>query len=446
MDSGALDTHFSETARRRVFYQYPQGAAPLTGLLSLADDQMVDKPTFGWWEDRLPTYSTKTVSGPTAVGPWETAAGADVAEDADLAVGTQYRLYVSDNELFRARDIVWVQDIVRDGASEAAVQGKFIVDSKGTDTDDYLLIRPITQVTGIANDIAHNGSTTYYNVYMIGTAAPEGDGAGTGAYYEPVEIENYTQIFRTAFSFTRTALKAGLRFDKTGIYRDKAKKNSLRHMIAMEKAMLWGEKGTENVTVGTETVPERKMGGVRYFLELWEAGSTYGNSGASANSDDEKRIIKLSDGTVSREDFEGYLERIFRYGNDVSNEKLCLCGSGALMALNRMVDRNSLATRKLSSKEAYGMDVTRWDSPFGTIYFKTHPLLSQNAALRYDAFFLDVGNLKYTYLQDSDTTLLTNRQNNDDDLRKDEWLTECGLEVRFPESHMLVENLQNIIA
>ena len=64
--------------------------------------------------------------------------------------------------------------------------------------------------------------------------------------------------------------------------------------------------------------------------------------------------------------------------------------------------------------------------------------------MMYNALVLDVGNLKYRYLTDSDTILLKNRQNPGEDRRRDEWLTECGLEARFPESHMYFKNVQTI--
>jgi hypothetical protein len=78
------------------------------------------------------------------------------------------------------------------------------------------------------------------------------------------------------------------------------------------------------------------------------------------------------------------------------------------------------------------------------VHFKTHPLFSQDTTLRNDGLLLDVQNLKFRALNDSDTTLLANRQPRDYDGRKDEWLTEAGLEVNFPESNMYIKNLQVI--
>jgi len=93
--------------------------------------------------------------------------------------------------------------------------------------------------------------------------------------------------------------------------------------------------------------------------------------------------------------------------------------------------------------DTYGMDVVKHKTPFGTVYYKTHPLMSQNAILRNNAFFLDVQNFVYRYLDGRDDALLKNRQANDADFRKDEWLGETGLEIRFPESHMYLQNVQS---
>jgi hypothetical protein len=265
----------------------------------------------------------------------------------------------------------------------------------------------------------------------------------------PVKHTNHTQIFRNAFSFTRTALKHPTDFDSSGVYKEKAKDNAIDHMVEMEKAFLWGVKGVQTVVVDGESLPERTTGGIRHFLEQWEAAnSTYrGGAGAAAvtlNTDDNKRIINFSTGSVSWKEFNDFLERAFRTTNNRAFEKLILCGNGMLAAINTALENRAVTNKNFRSETVYGMNVTTWVTPFGTVHFKTHPLFNRSAAWRFDGLLLDVQNLRYRALNDSDTTLLKNRQANGQDRRKDEWLTEAGLEVRFPESHMWFENLQNI--
>jgi hypothetical protein len=68
-------------------------------------------------------------------------------------------------------------------------------------------------------------------------------------------------------------------------------------------------------------------------------------------------------------------------------------------------------------------------------------LFDEDPDLQGTALFLDLGNLKYRPLSDSDTVFLKGRQANDRDARKDEWLTEAGLELRFPESCMYIKGV-----
>ena len=54
---------------------------------------------------------------------------------------------------------------------------------------------------------------------------------------------------------------------------------------------------------------------------------------------------------------------------------------------------------------------------------------------------LDVHSIKYRALLDRDTQLLKMRQNPGDDKRKDEFLTEAGVEFWQPEANMLIKNV-----
>jgi len=152
--------------------------------------------------------------------------------------------------------------------------------------------------------------------------------------------------------------------------------------------------------------------------------------------------------TITRSELEGYLQRVFAVSNNKTNEKLVLGGAGFIGAINVAYERLIQTTRSLGKKddETYGMNLTGLQTVHGMIWMKSHPLFSQRTDMMYNALVLDVGNLKYRYLTDSDTILLKNRQNPGEDRRRDEWLTECGLECRFPESHMYFKNVAIISA
>jgi len=287
--------------------------------------------------------------------------------------------------------------------------------------------------------VVYNSSTNVcIDFLVVGSAFAEGAlDTSSGIYNLSVNPYSYTQIFRTPFQITGTALKTSSKFDETGVYKDMAKENSVNHMIEMEKNYIFGERNVFN-SGGTIV---RTMGGILWYLRQWEAGSFYGNSAATVDTDDNKRIITNSTGVLTEKTYNKYLERLFRVTNNMSNEKLVLCGSGFLSVMNQMYSGKATLNCDLPMTDTYGMDVVKHRTPFGTVYYKTHPLFSQNATLRNNALFLDIQNFIYRYMDGRDTALLKNRQANDADYRKDEWLTEAGLEVRFPESHLYLQNV-----
>ena len=66
-----------------------------------------------------------------------------------------------------------------------------------------------------------------------------------------------------------------------------------------------------------------------------------------------------------------------------------------------------------------------------TVYCKAEKLTDYGMVI-------DPENVRYCHLDGRDTKLKTNIQENDRDGIKDEYLTECSLEVRLPKTHMLL--------
>ena len=240
---------------------------------------------------------------------------------------------------------------------------------------------------------------------------------------------------------TGSALKTSVKYDETGAYKDQAKEAAINHMRELEFAFIFGRKTKTIVDPSGTNLPTYTTGGILNQIELWEAGTLYEVAASTADTDDNKRIITNSSGVITEKLYDNYLERLFRVTNNKANEKLCLCGSGFLNTLNRMYKSKTTLNSDLPLTASYGMKVVSHVTPFGTVYYKTHPLFTMNAAMRYNGLFIDVGNLRYRYLDGRDTELLTNRQPNDADYRKDEWLTECGLETRYPESNLYLQNI-----
>lgn len=421
--------------RRSVFYNYPNGTAPLTGILSLLKEEATNDPEFYHYEKRMREQRTTTAMA-NAAGPFTTTAGVDLtAGGFNTTSASTGRVTVASNADIRVGHIVQIKNIPN-GAATAYITARMIVTGiVGTTKFDG---RFLETYTSISNDTDANS----IEVLVIGSAHEEGSvGAALAPYNLPISVYNYTQTLRTPFRITGTALKTAAKYDETGPYKDKAKEASIQHMIEMEKMMLFGVK-TKTVD-GTTGMPTWTTGGILYWLAQWEAGTLYGVDASTADSDDGKRIISNTGGSINEKTYDGYLERLFRVTNNVANEKLCLCGSGFLNTINQLYKSKSCLDGALPLTATYGMDVVAHRTPFGTVYYKSHPLFSQNSSMRYNALFLDVHNLMYRYVSGRDTELLKNRQPNNADYREDEWFSDCGLEARFPESHMYLQNVQN---
>lgn len=438
--------------RRTVFYYYPQGAAPLTGLLSLAKEESTNDPSFNWFEKRKDNQRSATAAitgniafyqSVTIVGSIVTA-GVTATGNITFTQGTTYgvKTIAAPDAKIRLGHII---RIVQTDANSAAQDCIFQVvaingDAPATGPADVLGLVALRTVSAAVNySLAANVGV---DINVVGSAFAEGAiGSSNNITTIPVVPNNYTGIQRTAYQITGTALKTSAKFDERGIFPDEAKEAALNHSVEMEKNFIWGEKALLTSTLNGVVSVTRTTGGLMWFLRQWEAGIVYGNSAATADTDDNKRIIVNASGRLSRKTLFNYMERVFRVTNNKTSEKLVFLGSGALNVLNQLFVSTMVQMTQPPAAEAYGMNVVKAVVPFGTLYFKTHPLFTENPIWRNSALIIDVPNLMYRYMEGRDTALLKDRAPNNADYIENEYLTEFGLECRFPESHMYIQNI-----
>lgn len=437
MSFGLLSTEVTRqyesiNSRRKIYWQFPQGAAQLMGLLSLLpNSEETDKSLFGWWERRFPTQRTATVASGTA--PFANADGSAFADGTSFVADTTYRVTVGSTAQFKPTHVIEFRAL-NYNSTTGNVTGVVTQINSAT----VMTFRPNDAVTAVVNSTTGNASIV---IAIKGTANRENARSGTGIFVAPINPTNRTQIFRSAFNLSRTALKGGLLFDKSGPYQMMAKENGMRHMLEMEKAFLWGENhevGVPDPDTGDIT-PETQTGGVYWFLQQWEkADSIYrGGSGASAitsNTDDDKRIVSVS-GTLTKKRYNQWLQQLFRVTQDKGYEKVCLCGATFISTINQLFEKDRIVQTVLEEPKTKARFVVySHETLFGTVHYKTHPLFTEDPGLTDSGMFLDLGNLRFRPLTDSDTKFLKGRQETDRDGRKDEWITEAGLEMKFPES------------
>ena len=440
--------------RRKILHLYPNGACPLTGILSMCPEEPVNDSIFIWYEKRYkspqatlrgtdPITTTAPSTGDANDGTASTTGAKVITTDYYLKVDTVKDLKKGQTlELSSDRNIqFWIVNVVP-GVATPSLLG-------------YILVRLVRAAT--FGTIATFFSTSTL-IKVIGSAYGEGQ-VGTGltstAFKRPYPIQNTTQIFRDRFTFPGSVLKMGLKYDKTGPYKEKAKDTIVDHMTSIERAIIWGKRSTTSrasFDSNQEDLTVRTMSGIIEFLELWDAGatgisidgSTYApysfKTASTVDTDDQKRVITNTGGLVSVDLWNVWAERTGRYHTNKSSDKLVLCGSGALIAFVKMFRRNTFFEVSYGDN-AYGLEITTLKTPFGKFHFVSHPLFNEDATFRYWALILDIWSLKTRPLLDRDTRLLKNRQNPGDDLRIDEYLTELGLEFWAPEQHMLIKNI-----
>ena len=398
--------------RQQILYLYPNGMAPLTAILSMTKGESVDDAEFNWW-----TQTQTTVQG----------AVAGIFTVADLSVA-----YAGGGV---AGDTVWVS--ITTALANRIVQGKQIL---LRDASDYRVdvVGKVTEVTrGAVNSVLAvklleaddnspaNDLTNCDNFKIIGNINPEGGEMPDSIALNPVQVYNYTQIFRTPLALTRTALKTRLR---TGEQYQKAKSEALeQHSWEMELAYLWGIR-TQNI--GDNGKPERTTMGVINFIRQF----------APANVDDYTLNATYAGQTwvAGGETWlKNILEVIFRFG---AEDKLCLCGSGFLLGIDALAQASGQINIQPAQK-MYGMQIREWLTPFGSIHMKTHPLFSFDATTRHMGIILEPKELGYRYIDD---TMFYGEANNQKthasgygarriDGLNEEYLTEAGLEFGLPQ-------------
>jgi hypothetical protein len=408
--------------RETILRLYPNGEAPLTAILSKMGSEKVPDAEYNWWTKKFPDQ-----------------AGAISGIYTDLAMSTAYTSGGTDGQTLYVK----VAEAV---AEEFRVGHQVLL----RDSDDYTVDvnAKVTAVTrnGASSQIAvklleADDNSSYGHdlsdadrIMIIGNINAEGAYMPDGISYNPTKYYNYTQIFRTPLSITRTARETKYRTgDK---YREMKREALELHGVEQEKAFIWGIR-TEKV--GSNGKPERTSGGILWFLRSYVPANV---NDFTLNATYHGKYWTDVGGGKTWLDY--YLEQLFRFG---SKDKLALCGSGAVMGIQQLVEAGA-HMQITPMTTSYGLRVSEWMTPFGTIYLKTHPLMSQETTTRYSMIILEPSNLRFRYV--TDTTFYGEGQStqssqgnnaNRKDATDEEYLTEAGLELWHPDTFMFLNGV-----
>jgi len=277
---------------------------------------------------------------------------------------------------------------------------------------------------------------------VIGTAFAEGSGAPDVWSQELDNDYGYTQIFKTACEMSNTA--------RATVYRGYADEWSriwnlkLReHKVDIERAMLFGMRASQGGIQYTEGL----VGHIIYNGNTGGSVQTTGSTQLSYN-DGLPYMKTFADSEVTYDVLLSDLEVVFDPARGGSQSKLALCSLPVLSYFNKLASGAGLLGNTAAAATPYNFErstgtfghrVQRIETIHGDLTLVKEPLFRGLAA----GFMcmVDLDHVSYRPLVGNgvnrDTSITTNVQQADEDLRKDMILTEAGLEVTLPETHAL---------
>lgn len=376
--------------RELILWRTPNGGAPLTALMAKMKSRPVDDPEFSWWEEEQNALRLT------------------------MANGTAYTS--GDTSIVVSSNVVDAQDCV---PGDIFLVEKTLV--SGYD-NEIVLVSSVTNTTTVVFKRGQLGTSAATlgvgaNLTKIGNIFAEGTSSPDAATRNPTKLNNYCQIFKTAYELTNTARKTRTR---TGdpVANDK-KRKLFDHSTAMEFAAFFGKRweGT-----GANGKPMRSTGGLLYFL------SQYASS-----------MITIFSTTPTESTFTDAVYKVFDYTTGAGDERIVFAGNGALNSLNRLANSQSRVRIKYDGiVEVFGMKLQRWVLPQGTIYIKSHPLFNTHGRFTNDMAIIDPTSITVRALRA--TKHHDNIQGNDEDTLKGQWLSEEGFEFNHMKSCGWISN------
>jgi hypothetical protein len=275
----------------------------------------------------------------------------------------------------------------------------------------------LTVVRGIGNGGVGVAIADTTPLLILGRAAEEGGTSLQPIANDPTTLSNYTQIFKRTVEISGSAgseTNAVNPHDWTLQHEDE----SLELLVDMEQSFLHGK--ADNTTLSINGKPTRTTGGVLSFAT---------QNGVNAG------------GILTEAGFETFLRGAFRYGS--TNKTLF--ASPLLVSVLNNFSQTKLKTDV--GDNTYGVSVTQWISPHGTVNIVKDNLL-EGATYGGYGILLDMGrgNVSYRYLGggpfgDRDLSLYKDRQAPDRDGKMDEWICEAGLQFGQSKTHAVLSGV-----
>lgn len=411
-----------ENWRQGILLLYPNGSAPLTAMLSKMGEERTTDPHFHWW-----TKSLADQAGSFTAGEIYTDAAMSSAYTSGGVVGSI--LYVKVAEAVASEMRAGHQVLLRDASDFTVDVNAKVLEVSKNGANSRIKIRLLEADN---NSTSHDLSNAD-RIIIVGNINPEGGPMPSAISYDPTEYENYTQIFRTPLSITRTARETTYR---TGDKYKEMKREALElHSIEMEWSTLFGVK---TLSTGDNGKPERTTQGIVNWLREFKSANV--NDFRLNATYTGKAWTDVGGGETW---LDAMLEQVFRYGRA---EKLALAGSGAILGLTNLIKAGAHITWTVK-ETVYGITVTEWKTPFGTLYLKNHPLFTREPTMRNAMLITEPQEMKYKYITDTkfygedEAKAASGTNSGRLDGTNEEFLTESGYEFHHPDVHAFLDGL-----
>lgn len=224
-----------------------------------------------------------------------------------------------------------------------------------------------------------------YLMFGVGNAHEEGSLKPTPRSIIPVRHMNYTQIFRNAWSTSRTMAAIKMIVGQGAVAENKMDATAF-HAQDIEFATLFGRK---SMGVGPQGNPLHTMDGFEAVIEQY-------------NPDH----LMTAGATTSYKQLESMLDKVLDTQTDVGvgNTRDIFLGSKALQVINE-VGRLSGEYQLNDGQTNFGMSFRTFQTSRGKFRLIEHPLLNTNDYLKGMAFVLDLSAFDYAYMDGRDTQI-----------------------------------------
>ena len=318
------------------------------------------------------------------------------------------------------------------------VRVESVVDSGAYST---ATVRTIAKASTAALTVPINAKCT-----VIGTAFEEGTGSPDVWSQQLDNDYGYTQIFKTACEMSNTA--------RATVYRGYADEwqriwnlKLREHKVDIERAMLFGMRAQTNSINYTDGI-------VGHIIANSQA--ELADESQMSYNEDKAYLKTITAALWTYDSLLSDFEVIFDPARGGTSSKLALASLPVVSQFNKLgadsfIDTSLGASASPSrynferSQGAFGHKVMKIETIHGDISMVKEPLFrGQSAGF---LCMVDLDHVSYRPLVGNginrDTSITTNVQSADEDLRKDMILTEAGLEVSLPETHALI-HLQGV--